>query len=162
MGTFVAILLLCLFCGAPGKSINSVMIKATIASWGSGGGWKDNAYVVKMDKVCSNFRTHIPNLWHQLGRDAYNDPNVKCPLPVQQCLKTSRLILALPQFLRFITENTASHFLLQKQSIAKLWPVCESSVKQYPRYRHKINQSVVKKLFRLFHVRFGVLAFVLC
>ncbi|KAE8743716.1 hypothetical protein FOCC_FOCC009667, partial [Frankliniella occidentalis] len=61
---------------------DTLSIKATIASWGSGGGWKDNAYVVKMDKVCSNFRTHIPNLWHQLGRDAYNDPNVKCPLPL--------------------------------------------------------------------------------
>ncbi|KAK3912704.1 Pectinesterase/pectinesterase inhibitor, partial [Frankliniella fusca] len=57
-------------------------IKATVASWGSGGGWKENAYVAKMDKICSNFRTHMPNLWRELGEKAYNDPYIKCPIPM--------------------------------------------------------------------------------
>ncbi|KAK3917830.1 Mitochondrial cardiolipin hydrolase [Frankliniella fusca] len=57
-------------------------MKAAVASWGSGGGWKENAYVIKMDKICSNFRTHLPNLWREMAEDAYNNPYLKCPVPM--------------------------------------------------------------------------------
>ncbi|KAK3918150.1 UPF0219 protein [Frankliniella fusca] len=57
-------------------------MKATLASWGSGGGWKENAFIIKMDKICSNFRTHMPKLWEELSKEAYNDPHKKCPLPM--------------------------------------------------------------------------------
>ncbi|KAK3912702.1 ATP-dependent Clp protease ATP-binding subunit ClpX [Frankliniella fusca] len=61
---------------------DALSMKATVASWGSIGGWKENAFVIKMDKICSNFRTNLPKFWQELTKDAFNDPYLKCPLPM--------------------------------------------------------------------------------
>ncbi|KAE8742077.1 hypothetical protein FOCC_FOCC012404 [Frankliniella occidentalis] len=38
----------------------------TFASWGTRGGWKENAMIMKFKKLCTTIKTHLPKIWHEI------------------------------------------------------------------------------------------------
>ncbi|XP_034237494.1 uncharacterized protein LOC117642963 [Thrips palmi] len=52
-----------------------------IASWSARGGWKDNAYLFSVPKLCTAARTMAPSLWRKGMVALFNDPNAACPFP---------------------------------------------------------------------------------
>ncbi|XP_026274859.1 uncharacterized protein LOC113204074 [Frankliniella occidentalis] len=68
------------------------------ASWSSRGGWKENAYVMRLGSFCKVIFTHDPDLWRRLMIATFDDPNRNCPFP--------------PGY--YETKNISSEFSLKK------------------------------------------------
>ncbi|XP_052128698.1 uncharacterized protein LOC113215875 [Frankliniella occidentalis] len=54
------------------------------ASWGSRGGWKENAMMMKFKKLCTTIKTHLPTIWDAIvGRMTSNisESLQDCPFP---------------------------------------------------------------------------------
>ncbi|XP_026286585.2 uncharacterized protein LOC113212191 [Frankliniella occidentalis] len=60
---------------------DNIMAIGNIASWSTRGGWKDNAYVMKLPRICSTFKRCAPDLWERFMVVTFNDPKAFCPFP---------------------------------------------------------------------------------
>lgn len=63
-----------------------------LASWNSRGGWKDNAVVMKIRRLCLSTKTYLPRFWDQMLRVSYGPRGAllgrDCPF---EPVRTSRL-----------------------------------------------------------------------
>ncbi|KAK3907574.1 Arginine--tRNA ligase [Frankliniella fusca] len=58
--------------------------RVVMASWGSRGGWKENALIMKFKKLCTTIKTHLPDIWNEIvPRMKSNITNFQrdCPFP---------------------------------------------------------------------------------
>lgn len=51
------------------------------ASWSQMGGWKDNALVMSVPRICTAFRLAIPTLWRNIMIAIHDNANAFCPFP---------------------------------------------------------------------------------
>ncbi|XP_034239145.1 uncharacterized protein LOC117644068 [Thrips palmi] len=58
---------------------DELSVNINLASWSARGGWKDNAFIATVPRVCSTGRASIPSLWRKMMVAVFNDPDADCP-----------------------------------------------------------------------------------
>lgn len=56
-----------------------------VASWGTTGGWKENAIVIKNHNACDTARTLLGQAWFTAIK-LFGCTNNKCPMPAVTCI----------------------------------------------------------------------------
>ncbi|XP_034238871.1 uncharacterized protein LOC117643860 [Thrips palmi] len=55
-------------------------VSGNVASWSQMGGWKDNAYMVEIPKMCSAMKALFPDLWRRVAAGSLEPERIDCPL----------------------------------------------------------------------------------
>ncbi|XP_052123573.1 uncharacterized protein LOC113211073 isoform X2 [Frankliniella occidentalis] len=63
------------------KNLHSVMIDFRLASWSTRGGWKDNAFVLRMKHYCTAFKTFAPDAWAKVNMATKGSTENNCSEP---------------------------------------------------------------------------------
>jgi len=67
--------------------------RVTMASWSNMGGWKENAHVASMPRVCQTFRTVLKSIWFPYLKAIYGEV-LDCPfMPVSRFLQNTIKII---------------------------------------------------------------------
>ena len=65
---------------------SALQAEALFASWSSRGGWKENAIVMKMGRLCTTCSTYVPAAWRAVMKALRGSPDAGCPFPpVRPC-----------------------------------------------------------------------------